>query len=215
MEYLIRNNSLFLGLWFWLYTQHLYHMIMLQFFNPAGPRWSPDSWCPGGAAPCSPLDTVQHYGMHAQRDIQHNNNCCFFLDYLGLKLMESQNLNLLSKFNYLPSLRNHRWWTDSPSDVVTHGFWATLLSLTGASNFSISHWQTTSHWRQKMKPILSRVEWCKQHKKKEERDFIHFLCLCIEGEGQGGLYLTPLRCHPQLNLLKCQVYPAGWGKIGI
>lgn len=213
MEYLIRNNSLFFGfvVLFIYTTLGLYHVIMLQFFNPAGPRWSPDSCCPGGgAAPCSPLDTVQHYGMHIQRDIQHNNNnnnCCFFLDYLGLMLMESQNC-------YLPSLRNHRWWTDSPTNVVTHGFWATLLSLTGASNFSVSHWQTTSHWRQKMKPILRRVEWCKQHQKKGGERLYPFFMLMQRGAG-GRLYLTPLRCYLQLNLLKCQVYPAGRGKIRI
>lgn len=145
-------------------------------------------------------DTVQHYGMHTQRDIQHHINFCFSLIIWVLCSWKAKTQNCHS----LPSLRNHRELTALP-------MWLGAVSEQHCC-FRQEH-QTFPSRPDKQRLTedkrwnLSCVVWSdvnnNKKKKMEERDFIHFLCLCSEG-GKESLYLTPpLRCHSQLNLLKC------------
>lgn len=185
-------------------------MIMLQFFNPAGPRWSPDSCCTGGAAPCSPLDTLQQL-----RNAPHNATfSVIIIVVFSLIIWVSRKAKTQICYQnsiICPALETTAGELTALPMWLRTCFWATLLFLTGASNFSVSHGQKRliedRRWN------LSCIVWSDVNnaKKGGERLYPFFMFM----QWGGGLYLTPLRCHLPLNLLKCQVCPAGRGKIRI
>lgn len=187
-------------------TLGLYHV--QRFFNPG-------SCSLGGAAPRSPLktqpssgmptqvrispesyvfqtgfqDTVQPYGMHTQRTTFRI--IIIFCFSLTIWVLCSRKAKTQSCHYYLPSLRNHRWWTDRPTNVVTRCSRATLLS------FRQEH-QTFPSRTDKHRLIedrrwnLSCVVWSdvNNSKKREERDFIHFFYVyAVKGGEKAFIWL--------------------------